>query len=91
VRRCEGFERDRPEVVELATVVERSTRFTGFVAIQGRDKTTVTAGLSREMTRLLEQLHKSLTWDRGTKLADHKTVTVTTGLDVYFADPHSPW
>ena len=53
--------------------------------------TTVTEGLKRTMTRLPEQLRKSLTWDRGMELADHQTVTVTTGLAVYFADPRSPW
>jgi IS30 family transposase len=76
---------------QVATVVERATRFTVLVALDGRDMTTVTAGLSREMTRLPERLRKSLTWDRGMELADHRTVTVTTGLDVYFADPRSPW
>jgi IS30 family transposase len=52
---------------------------------------TVTAGLTRTMTRLPEQLRKSLTWDRGMELADHKNVTIDTGLAVYFADPRSPW
>src|SRR5215218_1549335 len=53
--------------------------------------TTVSAGLARGMTRLPEQVRKSLTWDRGMELADHRTVTVATGLEVYFADPNSPW
>jgi IS30 family transposase len=75
---------------QVATVVERATRFTVLVALDGRDMTTVTAGLSREMTRLPQQVRKSLTWDRGMELADHKTITVTTGLEVYFADPRSP-
>jgi IS30 family transposase len=76
---------------QLATVVERSTRFTVLVQLDGRDMATVTAGLSRTMARLPEQLRKSLTWDRGMELADHKTVTANTGLAVYFADPRSPW
>ncbi len=76
---------------QLATVVERSTRFTVLVQLDGRDMATVTEGLSRTMARLPEQLRKSLTWDRGMELADHKTVTANTGLDVYFADPRSPW
>jgi IS30 family transposase len=76
---------------QIATVVERSTRFTVLVQLDGRDMATVTAGLSRTMTRLPEQLRKSLTWDRGMELADHETVTANTGLDVYFADPRSPW
>ena len=76
---------------QVATVVERATRFTVLVALDGRDMTTVSAGLAREMTRLPEQVRKSLTWDRGMELADHKTVTVNTGLEVYFADPRSPW
>ena len=76
---------------QIATVVERSTRFTVLVQLDGRDMNTVTAGLSRTMHRLPEQLRKSLTWDRGMELADHKTVTANTGLAVYFADPRSPW
>jgi len=78
-------------VTQIATVVERSTRFTVLVQLHGRDMITVTAGLSREMTLLPEQLRRSLTWDRGMELADHKTVTKNTGLDVYFADLRSPW
>jgi IS30 family transposase len=76
---------------QIATVVERSTRFTVLVQLDGRDMETVTAGLSRTMGRLPEHLRKSLTWDRGMELAGHKTVTANTGLDVYFADPRSPW
>ena len=62
-----------------------------LVAVDGRDMATVTAGLSRTMSRLPEQLLKSLAWDRGMELADHATVTSNTGLDVYFADPRCPW
>ncbi len=76
---------------QLATLVERTTRFTVLVQLPGRDMHAVTAGLSREMARLPEHVRRSLTWDRGMELADHHTVTANTGLDVYFADPHSPW
>ena len=76
---------------QIATVVERSTRSTVLVALDGRDVTTVTAGLSQTMSRLPEQVRMSLTWDQGMELADHKTVTINTGLDLYFVDPRSPW
>ena len=79
------------DLSQIGTVVERSTRFTVLVQLAGRDMVTVTEGLSRTMTRLPEHLLKSLTWDRGMELADHKTVTANTGLAVYFADPRSPW
>lgn len=75
---------------QIATVVERSTRFTVLVQLDGRDMTTVTARLSRTMARLPEQLRKSLTRDRGLVLADHNTVTANTGLAVYFAAPEAP-
>lgn len=76
---------------QVATVVERASRFTVLVQLDNREMATVTNGLQRTMTRLPEQVRKSLTWDRGMELADHKNVSIHTGLDVYFADPHSPW
>ena len=75
----------------MATLVERSTRYTLLVKLDGRDMRSVTEGLKREVTRLPEELRKSLTWDRGMELANHKQVSVDTGLEVYFADPRSPW
>jgi len=76
---------------QVGTVVERATRFTVLIQLDNREMGTVTAGLTRTMTRLPEQLRKSLTWDHGMELADHKNVTIDTGLAVYFADPRSPW
>lgn len=76
---------------QIASVVERSTRYTVLVQLDGRDAATVTRGLTRIMTRLPATLRKSLTWDRGMELADHRTVSSDTGLAVYFADPRSPW
>ncbi len=76
---------------QLATVVERTTRFTVLVQLPGRDMHAVTAGLSREFGKLPTHVRRSLTWDRGMELANHAALTANTGLDVYFADPHSPW
>ncbi|MQS16230.1 IS30 family transposase [Streptomyces kaniharaensis] len=78
-------------LTQIATVVERSTRFTVLVQLDGRDMATVTARLSAKMLELPADLRKSLTWDRGMELAGHKDVTAATGLSVYFADPRSPW
>jgi IS30 family transposase len=76
---------------QIATIVECTTRFTVLVQLDSREMGEVTAGITRTMTRLPDQLRKSLTWDRGMELAGHKDVTIGTGLDVYFADPRSPW
>jgi len=79
------------QYTQIATLVERTTRFTVLVWLPHRDMHEVTAGLSREMGQLSEHVRRSLTLDRGIELADHRTVTANTGLDVYFADPRSPW
>ncbi|MFE2867132.1 IS30 family transposase [Embleya sp. NPDC059259] len=78
-------------LTRIATVVERSTRFTVLVRVDGRDMATVTARLSAKMPELPADLGKSLTRDRGMEPAGHKDVTAATGLSVYFADPRSPW
>ncbi len=44
-----------------------------------------------KITTLPEQLRRSLTWDQGSEMANHAQIAETTGLDIYFCDPHSPW
>ena len=75
----------------IGTVVDRATPVTALIQLAGRDMKTVTAGLTRELTRPPVSLRKTLTWDRGMELADHKNVAANTGIDVFFADPRSPW
>lgn len=76
---------------QIATLVERHSRFVVLVALQGKDTRSVTRALSRQVGRLPEQLRASLTWDRGLEMADHATFTVATDVKVYFCDPRSPW
>jgi IS30 family transposase len=75
----------------IATLVERQSRFTMLVKVSGKDTQAVVAALSKQVQKLPAQLRKSLTWDRGMELADHKTFTLATDTQVYFCDPRSPW
>jgi transposase, IS30 family len=75
----------------VATLVERHSRFLMLVAVEGKDASSVTSALSRQIVRLPEQLRSSLTWDRGMEMADHARFTVATDVRVYFCDPQSPW
>ncbi|WP_417247535.1 IS30 family transposase [Celeribacter sp.] len=75
----------------IATVVERHTRFTILVKVDGKKTDCVVPALARQMTELPDRLKQSLTWDRGTELASHQKFTVSTDIDVYFCDPSSPW
>ena len=75
----------------IATLVERQSRFTLLVKVDGKDTKTVVSALSRQVRRLPDQLRRSLTWDRGMELANHKEFTLATDLQVYFCDPQSPW
>ena len=75
----------------IATLVERHSRFTMLVKVNGKDTKTVVTALSKQVRKLPEQLRKSLTWDRGMELADHKAFTLATDTQVYFCDPRSPW
>lgn len=75
----------------LATLVERHSRFTLLVKVKGKDTETVVSALIKQVKRLPAELRRSLTWDRGMELAQHKRFTIATDLLVYFCDPQSPW
>ena len=75
----------------IATLVERHSRYVMLAKIQNRRTDTVIKALIKQSKKLPSELYKSLTWDRGTELADHKRFTLATDIQVYFCDPHSPW
>ena len=75
----------------MATLVERSSRFTMLVKVPGKDTASVVTALSTQLRQLPSALRRSLTWDRGMELAQHKRLTVDTKVQVYFCDPQSPW
>jgi IS30 family transposase len=75
----------------IATLVERQSRYVVLVRVDGKDSDSVVAALVRQVKRLPDGLMSSLTWDRGTELAQHKRFTVATDVNVYFCDPRSPW
>ncbi len=75
----------------IATLVERVSRFTMLVRVEGKDTATVTQALTRQVRRLPTTLRRSLTWDRGMEMALHKAFTMATDVQVYFCDPQSPW
>lgn len=76
---------------QIATLVERHSRFTMLVKLDGRDASTVCEALKKQITKLPTQLRRSLTWDRGLEMAEHADFSIATGVDVYFCDPQSPW
>ena len=76
---------------QVATLVERQSRYVLLVRIPAADTQTVVRALARRVQRLPAGLKRSLTWDRGTEFAGHRAFTVATTVQVYFCDPQSPW
>jgi IS30 family transposase len=75
----------------MATLVERHTRYVMLAKVDGKDTKTVINALIKQARKLPRELYKSLTWDRGKELSDHKRFKLATDIDVYFCDPQSPW
>jgi IS30 family transposase len=75
----------------VATLVERHSRFCMLVKVPGKNTATVVAALSQHVRQLPATLRRSLTWDRGLEMAQHKSFTMATEVQVYFCDPQSPW
>lgn len=76
---------------QIATLVERQTRYVMLVKVASKDSETVANALIKHARKLPQELYKSLTWDRGTEMADHKRFTLATDIKVYFCDPRNPW
>ena len=76
---------------QIATLVERHTRYVMLVRVSSKDTETVINALIKNAHKLPQELYKSLTWDRGKEMADHKRFTLATDIKVYFCDPQNPW
>ena len=76
---------------QIATLVERHSRFVMLIKIDSKDTVSVTKAIAKKIRRLPTELRRSLTWDRGTEMTAHKDFTVATDIQVYFCDPRSPW
>jgi len=76
---------------QIATLVERHTRYVMLAKVGGKDSETVINALIKRAHSLPKELYKSLTWDRGKEMADHQRFTLATNIKVYFCDPQSPW
>ena len=76
----------------VITLAERASRFCLIIALPyGKTADQVADALAAAILALPETLRRSLTWDRGTEMTAHAAFTIATGVQVYFADPYSPW
>src|SRR3546814_2483777 len=75
----------------IVTLVERHSRYVMLAKVPNRDSRSVISALIEQARSLPDELCRSLTWDRGKEMAEHKGFTLATDVAVYFCDPHSPW
>ena len=75
----------------IVTLVERHSRYVMLAKIPNKETETVVNALIKQARKLPDELYKSLTWDRGKELADHRRFTMETDIAVFFCDPQSPW
>ena len=76
---------------QIATLVERHSRYVMLVKVDSKDSETVIKALVKQAHKLPKELYKSLTWDRGSEMRKHKHFTLATDIKVYLCDPQSPW
>lgn len=75
----------------LGTLVERTTRYTILAPIKGKDAESVRKAYAQEFKKLPREIVKTLTYDQGKEMSEHRQFTIDTGIQVYFAHPGSPW
>ena len=75
----------------VGTLVERTTRLILLAPLKEKDAFAVRTAFAKSFKRIPGHIKKSLTYDRGSEMAQHKLFTKETKIQVFFADPHSPW
>ncbi len=75
----------------LGVLLERKTRFTLLVPLKDRKAETIRKEFGKAIIKLPKELRKTLTYDQGREMAEHKGLTLDTGIKVFFAHPASPW
>jgi IS30 family transposase len=80
-----------PKNSYIVTLVERHTRYVMLAKVADKSTQTVVSALIKQTKKLPIELFKSLTWDQGKELTDHRRFSLATDIDVYFCDPRSPW
>lgn len=75
----------------IVTLVERHSRYVMLVKVENKNTDTVIEALIKQSQKLPSELYKSLTWDRGSEMSNHKRFTLATDIQIYFCDPRSPW
>jgi len=77
---------------QIGTLVERSTGFVQLLHLpNGRSADVVAQAMTAKIKAFPENLRKTLTWDQGLEMAAHARISIDTGINIYFCDPHSPW
>lgn len=76
---------------QIATLVERHSRFLMLVKLPSKNSDRVASALAHRVKQLPRQLRRSLTWDRGLEMAEHQRFGIASDIKVYFCDPRSPW
>ena len=75
----------------IATLVERHSRYVMLAKVSSNKTVAVIDALIKQSKKLPNELYKTLTWDRGCEMSNHKRFTLATDIQVYFCDPKSPW
>ncbi|MDH5668759.1 MAG: IS30 family transposase, partial [Nitrospira sp.] len=75
----------------VGTLVERTTRLVILARMEGTDATSAREGFTKKLRHVPAPLRKTLTYDRGKEMAEHEHLAKRLAIQVFFADPHSPW
>ena len=82
----------RKNLSAIGTLVERSARYVMLLHLPAKHGAIeVRDAMAASMATLPDLMRRSVTWDQGSEMAQHRAFTISTGIDVYFCDPHSPW